>query len=89
MAQRPACDSPHVFVAAYQVSYPISYYGHVSVEEVDGRQIFKWNAGETVSELVREGLEGGGGPFHTVMERKQCCTDAVNVSNLCTDLQGV
>jgi hypothetical protein len=31
-----------------QVSYPISYYGHVSVEEVDGRQIFKWNAGETV-----------------------------------------
>ena len=30
------------------VAYPISYYGHVSVHEEGGRQIFKWNPGETV-----------------------------------------
>ena len=31
------------------VSYPIYYYGHVSVSEVGGRQRFKWNPGESVS----------------------------------------
>ena len=30
------------------VAYPIKYYGHVSVQEDDGRQLFKWNPGETV-----------------------------------------
>jgi len=32
------------------VSYPISFYGHVSVatEGPEGRQAFKWNAGEQV-----------------------------------------
>jgi glucan phosphorylase len=34
------------------VSYPIKFYGHVSVETIDGRQIFKWNAGETVRVCV-------------------------------------
>ena len=30
------------------VSYPIKFYGHVSVDEQDGRQVFRWNAGESV-----------------------------------------
>ena len=30
------------------VAYPIKYYGHVSVQEDEGRQLFKWNPGETV-----------------------------------------
>lgn len=31
------------------VSYPIKFYGHVSVNEEGGRQIFKWIPGESVS----------------------------------------
>ena len=31
------------------VGYPIKFYGHVSVHEEDGRQIFRWNPGEAVS----------------------------------------
>lgn len=31
------------------VNYPIKFYGHVSTATEDGRQVFKWNAGETVS----------------------------------------
>ncbi|GAB4815011.1 hypothetical protein N2152v2_002057 [Parachlorella kessleri] len=34
------------------VAYPISYYGHVSVHEENGRQIFKWNPGETVTAVA-------------------------------------
>jgi starch phosphorylase len=30
------------------VGYPINFYGHVSVQEEEGRQVFKWNPGETV-----------------------------------------
>lgn len=30
------------------VGYPISFYGHVSVHEEEGRQVFRWNPGETV-----------------------------------------
>lgn len=30
------------------VSYPIKFYGHVSVANEDGKQVFKWNAGEQV-----------------------------------------
>jgi hypothetical protein len=33
------------------IAYPISYYGHVSVHEEGGRQIFRWNPGETVRAL--------------------------------------
>eukprot|EP00798_Chlamydomonas_sp_ICE-L_P020335 gene20335-27097_t len=31
------------------VSYPIKYYGHVSVANEDGKQVFKWTAGEQVT----------------------------------------
>ncbi|KAG2446570.1 hypothetical protein HYH02_008557 [Chlamydomonas schloesseri] len=34
------------------VSYPIKFYGHVSVANEDGRQIFRWNAGETVTAVA-------------------------------------
>ena len=35
------------------VSYPVKFYGHVSVVDAgDGRQAFRWNAGEAVT--VRE-----------------------------------
>ena len=30
------------------VAYSIKFYGHVSVDEQDGRQVFRWNAGEAV-----------------------------------------
>ncbi len=30
------------------MSYSIKFYGHVSVDEQDGRQVFRWNAGESV-----------------------------------------
>jgi glucan phosphorylase len=30
------------------VGYPIHFYGHVSVHEEEGRQIFRWNPGESV-----------------------------------------
>lgn len=33
------------------VQYPIKFYGHVSVVNEDGRQHFRWNAGETVSPM--------------------------------------
>ncbi len=38
------------------VSYPIKFYGHVSVENQDGKQIFKWNAGEQVRCVCLAGL---------------------------------
>ena len=31
------------------VAYPIKFYGHVSVHEEMGRQVFRWNPGESVS----------------------------------------
>jgi len=34
------------------VSYPIKFYGHVSVATEDGRQVFKWNAGEQVTAVA-------------------------------------
>ena len=36
------------------VGYPIKFYGHVSVHEEDGRQIFRWNPGEAVRLSVAE-----------------------------------
>lgn len=30
------------------VGYPIKFYGHVSVHEEEGRQVFRWNPGESV-----------------------------------------
>eukprot|EP00884_Botryococcus_braunii_P022198 jgi/Botrbrau1/8662/Bobra.0087s0016.1 len=32
----------------FNVFYPIKFFGHVSVQEENGRQVFKWNPGETV-----------------------------------------
>jgi len=34
------------------VSYPIRFYGHVSVEKVDGKESFKWNASEMVTAVA-------------------------------------
>ncbi|GFR48003.1 hypothetical protein Agub_g9829 [Astrephomene gubernaculifera] len=34
------------------VQYPIKFYGHVSVVQDDGKQIFRWNAGETVTAVA-------------------------------------
>lgn len=34
------------------VAYPISFYGHVSVHDENGRQMFKWNPGETVTAVA-------------------------------------
>ena len=41
------------------VGYPVNFYGHVSVHEEEGRQVFRWNPGESVSftpHLVRTTL---------------------------------
>ncbi len=37
------------------VQYPIKFYGHVSVIQEDGKQMFRWNAGETVRSVRRPG----------------------------------
>ena len=34
------------------VAYPVKFYGHVSVHEEDGRQVFRWNAGETIEAVA-------------------------------------
>ncbi|GLC34950.1 Acid phosphatase pho1 [Pleodorina starrii] len=34
------------------VQYPIKFYGHVSVVNEDGKQLFRWNAGETVTAVA-------------------------------------
>ncbi|GLI61446.1 hypothetical protein VaNZ11_003810 [Volvox africanus] len=34
------------------VQYPIKFYGHVSVVNEEGRQLFRWNAGETVTAVA-------------------------------------
>jgi starch phosphorylase len=34
------------------VKYPVSFYGHVSSAQEEGRQVFKWNAGEQVSAVA-------------------------------------
>ena len=49
------------------VAYPIKFYGHVSVDEQDGRQVFRWNAGESVRARrwdLRESDSGG---------QRRCC----------------
>ena len=43
-------------------AYPISYYGHVSVHEENGRQAFRWNPGETVTAVAYDIPVPG---FHT------------------------
>ena len=39
------------------VGYPIKFYGHVSVHEEDGRQVFRWIAGESVWTSVGTGMD--------------------------------
>jgi starch phosphorylase len=34
------------------VSYPIKFYGHVSVHQEEGRQVYRWNAGEQVTAVA-------------------------------------
>lgn len=36
------------------VAYPIKFYGHVSVHEEMGRQVFRWNPGESVRPSISE-----------------------------------
>ena len=34
------------------VKYPVSYYGHVSTHQEEGKQVFRWSAGEQVSAVA-------------------------------------
>ncbi|KIY92686.1 starch phosphorylase [Monoraphidium neglectum] len=34
------------------VKYPVQFYGHVSTHQEEGRQVFRWNAGEQVSAVA-------------------------------------
>jgi hypothetical protein len=34
------------------VSYTVKFYGHVSTHEVEGRSVFRWNAGESVEAVA-------------------------------------
>ncbi|KAI8467019.1 MAG: carbohydrate phosphorylase-domain-containing protein [Monoraphidium minutum] len=34
------------------VKYPVQFYGHVSTAQEEGRQVFRWNAGEQVSAVA-------------------------------------
>jgi starch phosphorylase len=40
------------------VSYPIKFYGHVSVHQEEGRQVFRWNAGEQVGVDLNKPVDG-------------------------------
>lgn len=48
------------------VAYPIKYYGHVSVQEDEGRQLFKWNPGETVTAVAYDNPIPGYGTNNTI-----------------------
>lgn len=48
------------------VSYPIKYYGHVSVATEDGKQVFKWNAGEQVTAVAYDTPIPGFGTRNTI-----------------------
>lgn len=48
------------------VSYAIKFYGHVSVSEDNGRQVFKWNAGETVTAVAYDNPIPGFGTNNTI-----------------------
>jgi len=34
------------------IAYPVSFYGHVSIHDVEGRQAYKWNHGEQVTAVA-------------------------------------
>ncbi|KAK9859846.1 hypothetical protein WJX84_005863 [Apatococcus fuscideae] len=44
------------------VAYPIKFYGHVSVHEEMGRQVFRWNPGESVTAVAYDNPIPG---YHT------------------------
>ncbi|KAL4856697.1 Glycogen phosphorylase 1 [Chlorella vulgaris] len=48
------------------VAYPISYYGHVSVHDEGGRQVFRWNPGETVTAMAYDNPIPGFGTNNTI-----------------------
>lgn len=48
------------------VNYPIKYYGHVSVTTEEGRQVFKWNAGEQVAAVAYDNPIPGFGTRNTI-----------------------
>ena len=48
------------------VNYDVSYYGHVSVYQEDGRQIFKWNPGERVTAVAFDNPIPGFGTNNTI-----------------------
>ncbi len=51
---------PAVVVCRTQ-SYPVKFYGHVSVHQEEGRQVFRWNAGEQVMRGRVQGRIAGPG----------------------------
>ena len=48
------------------MGYPIKYYGHVSVTTEDGKQAFKWNAGEQVTAVAYDNPIPGFGTRNTI-----------------------
>ncbi|KAL4434815.1 hypothetical protein ABPG77_005342 [Micractinium sp. CCAP 211/92] len=48
------------------VAYPISFYGHVSVHDEGGRQVFRWNPGETVTAMAYDNPIPGFGTNNTI-----------------------
>ncbi|PRW61146.1 starch phosphorylase [Chlorella sorokiniana] len=48
------------------VGYPISFYGHVSVHDEGGRQVFRWNPGETVTAVAYDNPIPGFGTNNTI-----------------------
>lgn len=48
------------------VTYPIKYYGHVSVSDDNGRQVFRWNAGEEVTAVAYDNPIPGFGTENTI-----------------------
>ena len=53
-------------IERHNVNYDIAFYGHVSVHQEDGRQIFKWNPGERVTAVAFDNPIPGFGTNNTI-----------------------
>ncbi|GMH36665.1 hypothetical protein BSKO_04538 [Bryopsis sp. KO-2023] len=53
-------------IERHNVHYPVYFYGHVSVNDEDGRQIFKWNPGEQITAIAYDTPIPGFGTNNTI-----------------------
>ena len=67
------------------IAYTIKFYGHVSVQDEGGRQTFKWNPGESVSQhsSVKTRVPSlNPGVMHTLSTLLSSCWSELTLTNL-------